>query len=130
MEERQDMAGERILIVEDEFLIRATLVEVLEDEGYEVVAAESGEAALELVNADGGIALMMTDMHLAGAMDGVTLASAVRGLRGGMPVIFMTGRPDRVPALDPAMEAMVSKPYTSGDMIAAIARLLALAKAR
>jgi CheY-like chemotaxis protein len=119
------MAGERILIVEDEFLIRATLVEVLEDEGYEVLAAESGEEALEVVRSDGGIVLMMTDMSLAGAMDGVTLASAVRGLRGGLPVIFMTGRPDRVPALDPQIEAMVSKPYTSSEITGAITRLLA-----
>ena len=123
------MAGERILIVEDEFLIRATLVEVLEDEGYEVVAAESGEEALDLVRSDGGIALVMTDMHLAGAMDGVTLSSAVRGVRGGMPVIFMTGRPDRVPALNAETEAMVSKPYTSSDITAAITRLLAPARA-
>ena len=123
------MAGERILIVEDEFLIRATLVEVLEDEGYEVIAAESGEEALEIVRSDGGIVLMMTDMHLAGAMDGVTLASAVRGLRGGFPVVFMTGRPDRVPELDPSIEAMVSKPYTSSEIIGAITRLLAPARA-
>jgi CheY-like chemotaxis protein len=123
------MAGERILIVEDEFLIRATLVEVLEDEGYSVVAAESGEAAMELVRADSAIAVMMTDMHLAGAMDGVTLAAAARGVRRTLPVVFMTGRPDRVPALNPATEAMVSKPYTSGDIIAAITRLLAAARA-
>lgn len=123
------MAGERILIVEDEFLIRATLVEVLEDEGYEVVAAESGEAALDLLRSDGGIVLMMTDMHLAGAMDGTTLAAAARGVRGGMPVIFMTGRPDRVPELNAATEAMVSKPYTSSDITAAITRLLAPARA-
>jgi CheY-like chemotaxis protein len=123
------MAGERILIVEDEFLIRATLVEVLEDEGYEVVAAESGEEAMDLVRADGGIALMMTDMHLAGAMDGVTLAAAVRGIRGSLPVLFMTGRPDRVPALNAETEAMVSKPYTSAEITAAIARLLAPVRA-
>jgi DNA-binding response OmpR family regulator len=123
------MAGEIILIVEDEFLIRATLVEVLEDEGYEVVAAESGEEALDIIRANGGIALMMTDMTLAGAMDGVTLASAARGVRAGLPVIFMTGRPDRVPSLDPAIEAMVSKPYTGSEITAAITRLLAPARA-
>jgi CheY-like chemotaxis protein len=122
------MAGERILIVEDEFLIRATLVEVLEDERYEVVAAESGEEALDIIRADGGIALMMTDMHLAGNMDGLTLASAVRGIRGALPVVYMTGRPDRVPALDAATEAMVSKPYTSSEIISAINRLLSSAR--
>jgi DNA-binding response OmpR family regulator len=123
------MAGERIMIVEDEFLIRATLVEVLEDEGYEVIAAESGEEALDLLRSDGGIALMMTDMQLGGGMDGLTLASAARGVRGGLPVIFMTGRPDRVPSLDPMIEAMVSKPYTSSEVTAAITRLLAPARA-
>ena len=122
------MTGERILIVEDEFLIRATLVEVLEDEGYEVVAAESGEEALDLLRADGGVALMMTDMNLAGQMDGVTLAAAARGVHSSLPVVFMTGRPDRVPVLNDATEAMVSKPYTSAEIIAAISRLLAPAR--
>jgi CheY-like chemotaxis protein len=123
------MPGQRILIVEDEFLIRATLVEVLADEGYEVIAAESGEEALELVRSDGGIALVMTDMNLAGAMDGVTVAAAVRGVRPGMPVVFMTGRPDRVPPMNPETEAMVSKPYTSVEITAAITRLLAASDA-
>ncbi len=117
------------MIVEDEFLIRATLVEVLEDEGYEVIAAETGEEALDLLRSDGGIALMMTDMQLGGEMDGLTLSSAARGVRGGLPVIFMTGRPDRVPSLDPATEAMVSKPYTSNEITNAITRLLAPARA-
>jgi CheY-like chemotaxis protein len=115
----------RILIVEDEFLIRATLADMLEDAGHEVVAAESGEEALQVLGADHGIALMMTDLGLAGGMNGLTLASAARGLRSGLPIIFVTGRPDLAPTTDGANSAVVGKPYTSSDIVSAVARLLA-----
>lgn len=118
------MAGERILIVEDEFLIRATLVEVLEDEGYEVVAADSGEAALDLLRADGGVALLMTDVNLGGSMNGTTLAAAARSVRGEIPVVFMTGRPDQLPPLSPGREAFVNKPYTTNEVTEAVRSLL------
>ena len=114
----------RILVVEDEFLIRATLAEMLEDAGHEVVAAESGEEALNLLRADTGIALVMTDMSLAGGMNGLTLASAARGLRAQMPVIFVTGRPDLAPAADGSPTEVVAKPYTSSEIIGAVIRLL------
>jgi CheY-like chemotaxis protein len=117
----------RILIVEDEFLIRATLAEILEDAGHDVLAAESGEEALAVLQADPGIALMMTDMSLAGGMNGLTLLGKARAMRSHMPVIFVTGRPDLAPANDGSPTAVVAKPYTSHDIINAVSRLLATA---
>jgi CheY-like chemotaxis protein len=118
------MAGERILIVEDEYLIRATVSEMLEDHGYEVIAADNGEEALDMLRSDGGVAILITDMSLAGGMDGRTLAAAARGLRGALPVIFMTGRPESIGPLDPATDAVVAKPYTSAELVAAITKFL------
>jgi DNA-binding response OmpR family regulator len=118
------MAHERILIVEDDFLIRATLAETLEDDGFEVLAAESGEQAVDIVRADSGINLLMTDLALAGGMNGQTLAAEIRGLVPNIPIIFMTGRPDMVAGLNGPRDLIVSKPYMPSSLSAAARQLL------
>jgi CheY-like chemotaxis protein len=128
METMPAMDGGHILIVEDEFLIRATLAEMLEDAGHGVVAVDSGEEALTLLGVDHSIVLMMTDMSLAGGMNGLTLASAARGLRANLPVIFVTGRPDMAPPPDDSPTAVVAKPYTSSEVVGAVSKLLGSAQ--
>jgi CheY-like chemotaxis protein len=116
----------RILVVEDEFLIRLTLVEALGDEGYDVIEAESGDAGLVLLQNDTAIQLLLTDIQLPGMLDGRALAQRARQDRPNLPILFMTGRPD------PANEAgaapndrYIAKPYTLNDMCEAVRGLLA-----
>lgn len=124
------MPAPRILIVEDEFLIRATLADMLADSGYDVVEAETGDAALVLLQNDSTIALVVTDMQLPGALNGIGLADAARGCRPGMPVVFVTGRPDMVSADEANGIAVVGKPYSGSEITAAVERVLATAAAR
>jgi CheY-like chemotaxis protein len=115
----------RILVVEDEFLIRLTLVEALGDEGFEVVEAESGDAGLLALQADGSIQLLLTDIQLPGSLDGRGLARRARETRPELPIIYMTGRPD--PAAEAAAtpnERYIAKPYTLNDICKAVRDLL------
>ena len=116
----------RILVVEDEFLIRLTLAEVLADEGYEVVEAETGDEAAALFDRDPAIAVLLTDIQLPGQLDGRGLVQHVRQTRPDLPVIFMTGRPDTMDgqAKNPR-EIYVAKPYLPSEICAAVRRLLA-----
>ena len=115
----------RLLLVEDEFLIRLTLSETLGDAGYDVVEAEDVDEALARL-AEGRIDLLLTDIQLPGPADGRELARRVRELDPELPVIFMTGRPD--PGRDGApgarREVFISKPYLPSEVCAAVARLL------
>ena len=116
----------RILVVEDEFLIRLTLSEVLADEGYEVIEAESGDEAMAMLTAGGEIDVLLTDIQLPGSMDGRALVRTVRADRPTLPVIFMTGRPDAMgPSPTGARELFVTKPYLPSEICAALRRLLA-----
>ena len=116
----------RILIVEDEFLIRLTLAEVLADEGYEVLEAESGDAAIGLLEDSPDIAVLLTDIQLPGALDGRALAERARRSRPDLPVIFMTGRPDNFPGeKGAAREVYVAKPYLPSEICTAVKRMLA-----
>lgn len=117
------MAGRRLLIVEDEFLIRMTLAEVLADDGYEVVEAGDAAEALEALAREPELAIMLTDIQLPGGMDGRALAARARETRPDMPVIFMSGRPDPSAASHP-LDLHVNKPYLPSTMSAAVRRLL------
>ncbi len=116
------MAGARLLIVEDEFLIRMTLSEVLSDDGYEVVEAADAQEALAALG-EYEIAVMLTDIQLPGAMDGRALAARARERSPSLPVIFMSGRPDQGGGGNP-LDVHVNKPYLPSTISAAVRRLL------
>ena len=116
------MEGKRILVVEDEYLIRFSLVEVLTDAGFRVLEADDAEAALRLA-ASGPVDLVLTDLQLPGRMDGTALAARLREGRPGRPVIFTTGRPDRLMHLHGTCDRVIGKPFQFSDVCAAIAEM-------
>ena len=83
------MAGEHILIVDDEPAIRATLRGVLEDEGYRVTAVGSGADALRLVT-DEAPDLTFLDVWME-RMDGLETLAEVRRLRPDAIVVMISG---------------------------------------
>jgi CheY-like chemotaxis protein len=119
------MTGERILVVEDDFLIRMTLTESLESEGFVVIEADSGEAALVQLRSDPTVRLLLTDMQLSGNLDGRALADAIRAENLVLPIIFMTGRPDRIGPVDPERELIIAKPYMPSQICTAARAMLA-----
>ena len=84
-------ATRRLLLVEDDPLLRMTLAEALTEAGFTVVEAADAESALCLVASRDDLDLLLTDINLPGA-DGFALASAARRLRPGLPVVYASGR--------------------------------------
>lgn len=118
---------QQILVVEDEFLIRMTLVEALSDEGFEVLEADTGDAALSILQSGAPISLLLTDIQLPGSLNGNALATKARETLPDLPVIFMTGRLDPVDdAQRSARDVFISKPYTLVDICQVAKRLSAL----
>lgn len=120
------MAGIRILLVEDEELIRLLMAEVLADEGFEVTDAATADEAATLLDGPDGFDLLLTDVQMPGTLDGVALARRFRDRHPGGPVVYVTGRPE---SLGPAghlgeRDAFVRKPYGPGEIIAVLRRLL------
>ena len=116
----------RVLVVEDEFLIRLTLTEALSDEGFDVLEAETGDAALLMLSPDSGIRLLLTDIQLPGSLNGRALVTRVRQSMPTLPVIYMTGRPDPdAAAAASPLDVFIAKPYTLTEICAAAQRLTA-----
>lgn len=120
------MVGKRVLLVEDEALVRLILAESLEDCGFQVVEAGTGDEAAQLIDAGDAFDLVVTDIQMPGCLDGIAVARHVRRFRADIPVIYVTGRPESmsgVGALGP-YDALVLKPYGPHDVMTAITRLL------
>lgn len=80
--------GKKILIVDDQFGIRALLSEVFSQEGYETFQAENGRVALEIVNREKPC-LVLLDMKIPG-MDGLEILKQIKKMEPDMKVIMMT----------------------------------------
>jgi signal transduction histidine kinase len=89
---RQDGVGwgRTVLVVDDEAECRETIAAMLAVSGFTVAVAESGDAALELVDKGLDFHLLLVDVAMPG-MNGVELAREVRARRPSVPVVFFTG---------------------------------------
>ena len=80
----------KILIAEDEAMLRSIAVEMLEDAGFTVFQAGDGEEALGLLKENPAIELLVSDIKMP-KMDGYALASAGLQLRPELKILLMTG---------------------------------------
>lgn len=86
----------KILVVDDEEMIRRSTTRYLKMKGYDVIQAESAERALEILRAE-AVDLVVTDYRLPG-MNGLELATAIKKDDPGLPVFVFTG--DAIPVGD------------------------------
>jgi CheY-like chemotaxis protein len=100
----------RILLAEDEMLIRELAAEDLTEAGCEVVSVGSGDEALAVLAADVGFQLLFTDIRMPGEVDGIELARRAKALLPDLPVIYATGYDDPQMELSPR-ERCIRKPY-------------------
>ena len=113
-----------VLLVEDEIWVRLDVACCLEDAGYVVVEAGTGEAAMALCNSRTSIDMVITDINLGGSANGWDVAEYFRTVRPDVPVVYTSGK-----SLDPgrgiAASAFVPKPYYETDILKACQRLTA-----
>jgi PAS domain S-box-containing protein len=80
----------RVMIVDDEAIVRSATAEMLADLGHQVIEASSGAQALQLLRDGADPELVITD-YLMPSMDGAELARLIRAERPGMPILIATG---------------------------------------
>ena len=119
-------ASLRILVVEDEPLVREVLGVYLAEDNHQVTTAENGREGLEKFRA-GEFDLVMTDRSMP-EMNGDALAAEVKKLRPAQPVLLLTGFGDIMSGAGekPAgVDLVVSKPFTLTTLRSAIAKITA-----
>jgi two-component system KDP operon response regulator KdpE len=116
--------GARILVVDDEREIRRCLELSLEEKGYTVLAAESGEKALDLLK-QGPADVAIVDLLLPG-IDGIELTKSIRQ-RSTLPIIILSAIGDdkkKVEALETGADDYVTKPFSIEEVVARIRSVL------
>jgi DNA-binding response OmpR family regulator len=119
------MAATRILVVEDERVIREMMAEALSGAGFGVDQAADAEMAEALLEAD-GYGLLVTDIHMPGRYNGLDLAERMHAAKPDMPILVVTGRPDalgRVAGMGLPMSALI-KPFRLAELVSAVRHLV------
>ncbi len=114
----------RVLVVEDEQSLREPLVYLLEKEGYEVLEAADGNAALELFKSE-PLDLILLDIMMPG-MSGNEVCRVIRQT-SNIPVIMLTAKDseiDKVVGLEIGADDYVTKPYSSRELLARMKAVL------
>lgn len=81
----------RILVVEDEFLIRLLVADHLRESGFIVLEAFNGEEAIAILKSGALVDLVFTDVRMPGAIDGLGLLDFIKQAAPDLPVIVTSG---------------------------------------
>jgi DNA-binding response OmpR family regulator len=114
------MAGEHILLVEDDPDLLSVLTQVLEQAGYRVSPAARRSHAQSVMRRE-EIDLIVTDSALRGG-NGDDVAKA--GARRNVPVIMMSGEPDRIVRLRGGPHPFLQKPFRAAALVQLVAQAL------
>jgi two-component system cell cycle sensor histidine kinase/response regulator CckA len=127
----KDKAGElwgtgTVLVVEDESMVRAVAERALTRHGYTVLVAENGEAALEILQREGGIDLMISDVVMP-TMDGPTTVRAARKLHPDLPILFISGYAEEQlrKSIDIPNVSFLAKPFSVQQLAETVRDVLA-----
>jgi CheY-like chemotaxis protein len=121
-------AAHTVLVVEDEPVVRALVMELLAELGYQGLEASDGNSALAILESHRPIDLLISDIGLPG-LSGTQLAEAARAHRAALKVLFMTGYAESSALKDGLPDsgmALITKPFDMEVMAARIREMLAL----
>ncbi len=118
--------GERqiVLVVEDESLIRMNAIAIVEEAGFQAIAASDADEAIRILESRNDIRAVFTDVNMPGSMDGIRLAKVVRNRWPPVALIVTSGQAN-VPENDlPAGGRFLRKPYEPVQIATALRQLI------
>jgi DNA-binding response OmpR family regulator len=125
-----DIDGSRIIIADDDRIVRRIVVAKLSGIGYEVREAEDGQEALDLLEGGEVPDLLITD-SLMPRMNGLELVRSIRNSPDGdlsaLPVIMLTSRQserDVIEGLETGLDDYVTKPFSPDELVARVRTVL------
>lgn len=120
--------GELLLVVEDDEMVRASAMAMLEDLGYACVEAADFEGALEAMRRHPDIAVIFSDVVMPGQLSTREFSTRAKAMRPDVPVLFTSGYTENAIVhhgrLDEGVN-LLSKPYTRNDLARKVGQLLA-----
>lgn len=113
-----------ILIVEDDPILRFLTANMVEDAGFVAIEAADADEAVAILEARSDIALLLTDIDMAGSMDGLTLAHAARKRWPPIKIIIVSARGQPLDSSMPTDSRFFGKPYHGDKIVSEIRSLI------
>ena len=120
MEHFHNTAQANVLVVEDDFLIRANAVDIIEEAGFRVDAASNADDAVRILEQRRDVGVVFTDVHMPGSLNGLDLARLVEHKWPWTGVIVTSGRATKMDI--PCRAIFLAKPYSSSELVGKCAR--------
>lgn len=110
-----------VLVVEDEPIIRFYECELAEEAGFLALQAANAEEAIRELEGPIAVEIMVTDVNMPGAMNGLELASVVRRRWPQIKIIVSSAHVENADKAKRSDFAFVPKPFAPGELLAALA---------
>jgi CheY-like chemotaxis protein len=114
-----------VLVVDDEEVLRSLAVDLIEDAGFEALAAANADQAIAILEKRSDITLLFTDVQMPGSMDGLKLAHAVRNRWPPIKIIIVSGRVHLSEDDMPTHCRFFRKPYQPEEVISELVSMVA-----
>ena len=114
----------KVLVVEDEMMLRMRAVDIVEDAGFTPIEAVNADEALAILESRSDIELLFTDIQMPGSMDGLKLAHAVHERWPSIKIILVSGKLTPTDAEKPTHSRFFGKPLEVKQMIAEMQEMI------
>jgi CheY-like chemotaxis protein len=115
----------RILVVEDDPLLRMAAVDMIEDAGFDSYSAAGALEAIELLQSHRDIRIVFTDIHMPPGMDGMALADCIRDRWPPIRIVLTSGHYSPSRERLPPDCLFFAKPYKEKEIVAALRKMAA-----
>jgi CheY-like chemotaxis protein len=114
-----------VLVVEDEPILRMSVVDLIEDAGFETVEAANSKQAIQVLESRSDVSVILSDIDMPPGIDGMALVAMVRDRWPPIAIILVSGQMASDDIKIPEGGVFFSKPYRSTDVVAALKRFAA-----
>jgi len=109
-----------VLVVEDEPMVRALAVDILEEAGFDVIEAATADYAVTVLDKRSDIRVVFTDIHMPGKLNGLELARLIDDHFHQIRVIIGSGKARPGPDEISPRALFIPKPYSTAALVAAV----------
>jgi CheY-like chemotaxis protein len=113
-----------VLVVEDESFIRSTALDMVENAGFEAIAASDADEAIRILESRNDIRAVFTDVQMPGSMDGLRLVRVIRNRWPPVALIVTSGHANVLETDLPTGGRFLPKPYAPEQIGAALRQLI------
>ena len=114
----------KVLVVEDELVLRMRAVDIVEDAGFTPVQAVSADQAISILESRSDISVLFTDIQMPGSIDGLKLAHAVHDRWPSIKIILVSGQIKPADADRPVDSRFFGKPLESARMVSELQEMV------